>query len=280
MDKASIAIIGGGNMGTCLIGGLIANGYPKEKLWVADPAAEKLKQLQRSLGVHTTTDNKVAGMNADVIILAVKQKTLLTVTAELTQPVKMRKTLIISIVAGIRESSLQQWLGGDVAIVRCMPNIPALIGSGASALYANHYVTPGQHALAESILRTVGIIVWLENEKDMDAVTALSGCGPAYFFLVMEALQQAGEELGLSKEIARLLTLQTAFGASRMALESEASAAELRKRVTSPGGSTEQALRVFEEKNIHKIFKQALQAAKERAEELAKSFDSSAESKT
>lgn len=176
---------------------------------------------------------------------------------------------MISVAAGIREENLQTGLGGYVAIVRCMPNTPALIGAGATALYANSYVDAKQHQLAESILRAVGITLWLENENDMDAVTALSGSGPAYFFLVIEALQAAGEKLGLSSETARLLTLQTAFGAARMALESSHSAEKLRQQVTSPGGTTAAALNVLEKEKLRDIFMHALEAACLRSKELA-----------
>src|SRR5262249_8819999 len=156
---------------------------------------------------------------------------------------------------------LQTWLGGNQSIVRAMPNTPALIRCGATALFANALVTEDQRNLAESIMRAVSVVVWLENEKWLDTVTALSGSGPAYFFIMMEALQTAGEELGLSSEIARLLCLQTAFGAARMALESEKTVAELRQQVTSPGGTTERAIQVLEEGKMREIFKKALQAA-------------------
>jgi pyrroline-5-carboxylate reductase len=269
MHKSTIAIIGSGNMGASLVGGLIADNYPPNQIWVADLDEAKLKELKHRFGINITTDNHEAVKVAEVLIMAVKPQVLPTVIKDLHDTIQKHKPLILSVAAGIRESSLQQWLGGNVAIVRAMPNTPALIGCGASALFANKWVTSEQHNTAESILRSVGIVVWLEDENLMDVVTALSGSGPAYFFLFMEAMQQTAEKFGLPRSIARLLTLQTAFGASRMALESEESVTELKKRVTSPGGTTEQALRVFEEAGLHKIIEEAINAAKHRSETLA-----------
>jgi pyrroline-5-carboxylate reductase len=264
-----ITVIGAGNMGSSLVGGLIRHGHPSDKLWASDKSEEKLTHLHNTFHVHTTMDNVQASQSADVIIIAIKPALFASVAAELLTLVQTRKPLIISIAAGVRELTIQHWLGGKTAIVRAMPNTPALIGCGATALYANGYVTPTQHNIAESILRAAGIVVWLENELLMDAVTALSGSGPAYFFLMMESLQEAAEQLGLPTETARLLTLQTALGAARMAIESDTPLVELRRQVTSPGGTTEKAVSVLEENNIRDLFRKALQAAKLRSEELA-----------
>jgi len=270
MNTSTIAIIGAGNMGASLLAGLIATQFPPEQLWITDPDLEKLQLLKQQFNIHITTSNEEAIKAADVVILAIKPQILANVSQSITALIQMKQPLIISVAAGIREENLQHWLGGNAAIVRCMPNTPALIRAGATALYANHFVNKKQHELAESILRAVSTIVWLENENDMDAVTALSGSGPAYFFLVIEALQAAGEKLGLSNEAARLLTLQTAFGAARMALESNESAATLRQRVTSPGGTTEAAIKVLEKEKIRDIFTQAMEAACARAKSLGK----------
>ncbi len=272
MNSSTITLIGAGNMGTSLLAGLIANQFPPEQLWITDPESEKLAHLQQQFNIHTSTHNDEAIKNADVIILAVKPQVMHEVAKSISPLVQQNKPLIISVAAGIREENLQDWLGGDIAIVRCMPNTPALISAGATALFANAFVSAKQHELSESILRAVGIIVWLNNENEMDAVTALSGSGPAYFFLMIEALQAAGEKLGLSSDTARLLTLQTALGAARMALESNEPATELRRRVTSPGGTTEAAIRVLENENFHDIFLKALQAASGRSKELANLF--------
>jgi len=179
---------------------------------------------------------------------------------------------VVSIAAGIRISSLDAWLGGHVALVRSMPNTPSLVGSGAAGLYANALVSEQQKAVAESILRAVGLTLWVKDETQIDSVTALSGSGPAYFFLIIEALEAAGVKLGLPQESARLLAVQTAYGASKMALESPEDAATLRQRVTSPGGTTEKALQVLEEGKIRQLFEQALTAASQRSVELADMF--------
>jgi len=264
-----IAFIGAGNMGGSLIGGLIQNGHPADHIWATDPDKAKCKQLADTFHIHSTQNNAEAAKQADILIFAVKPQILKIVAEELASVIQERKPLVISIAAGVRESSLQNWLGGSIAIVRAMPNTPALIGAGASGLYANKHVSQEQHNLAESILRAVGIAVWVKSEEQMDVVTALSGSGPAYFFLIMEALQEAAEAFGLPSDTARLLALQTALGAGKMAIESAASPAELRLQVTSPGGTTESAVTALENHHIRDIFKSAVQAAKERSEELA-----------
>lgn len=269
MNKPTIAILGGGSMGSSLVGGLIKNNYPSDKLWLADPSEIKLSHLEHQFGIHTTTSNLKAIGTADIIIFAVKPQVLAQVAKEIKDITQLRQPLVISVAAGIREASLQTWLGGNIAIVRCMPNTPALIGCGASGLFANNLVSSVQHEMTADIMRAIGLIVWVEDEKLMDVVTAVSGSGPAYFLLFMEILQEVAEELGLPANIARMLTLQTALGSARMALESPESTTELRRRVTSPGGTTEQALNVFEKSDIRQIFSAALQAAHLRAEELA-----------
>jgi pyrroline-5-carboxylate reductase len=265
-----ITVIGAGNMGSSLIGGLIKDGHPCQKIWASDADEEKLSFLKQRFDVNTTVNNINAAQMADVIILAIKPQYFGAVVTELAKTLREHKPLIISIAAGIRTESIAHWLGAEQAIVRTMPNTPAMIGCGATALYANAHTTETQRNRAESILRAVGITVWLKEESMMDAVTALSGSGPAYFFLMMEALQEAGEQLGLPSETARLLTLQTALGSARMAIESATPLVDLRHHVTSPGGTTEKAVSVLEENNIKALFSKALQAAKLRSEELAR----------
>lgn len=269
MTLPCIAMIGAGHMGSSLIGGLISNGHPSHQLWATDPSSEKLDSLKTHFKIHTTQHNIEAIEAADIVVFAVKPQLFAEVAKELAERIQTRKSLVLSIAAGIREANIQQWLGGNISIVRTMPNMAAMIGCGATALFANHFVSPHQHSMAEAIMRAVGTVVWLKDENLMDAVTALSGSGPAYFFLIMEAMQAAAEELGLPIETARLLTLETALGAARMAIESGKSPAELRQSVTSPGGTTEKALLVLEENNIRSIFKDALYAAAERSKELA-----------
>jgi pyrroline-5-carboxylate reductase len=273
MNKPTITFIGAGNMTTSLVGGLIANGYDPQKIWVTNPSPEKLTQLKQRLGVQTTSDNVAGAQQADILVLTVKPQILQEVTKELAEVIQQRRPLIISVAAGVREKQIRHWLSDDkFMVVRCMPNIPALVNTGATALYANEFVAEPQKEAAESILRAVGITVWVRDEDQMDVATALSGCGPAYFFLVMEALQEGAEALGLDREAARLLTLQTALGAARMAMESEKSPAVLREQVVSRGGATEQALRVLEEGKLRELFKQALQAARQRAAEITQLF--------
>jgi pyrroline-5-carboxylate reductase len=268
MKTTHIAFIGGGNMARSLIGGLLADGCDPNTIRVSDPSPEQREVLRSRFGVPTGTDNSAVADRATVVVLAVKPQVLREVALQLTAPVQAGKPLVISIAAGVREPDLRRWLGGDVALVRSMPNTPALVGSGATALFANPHVSQAQRQLAESILRAVGMTVWVEDERLLDSVTALSGSGPAYFFLVMEALEQAGIKLGLSPAHARLLTLQTAFGAAKMALESTDSPATLRAGVTSPGGTTERALAVLREGELEALFSRALEAACQRAREL------------
>jgi pyrroline-5-carboxylate reductase len=262
----AITIIGAGNMGASLLGGLTSKQYPPKKITITDASAEKLNQIQKKFNVQTTTDNIKAIKTADIVIFAIKPNIFSKVALELSEVIQQKKPLVISIAAGITESSIQHWLGGGISIIRSMPNTPSLIGCGATALFANNYVTQNQRHSAESILNSVGITLWLDKEILINAATALSGSGPAYFFLIIEALQKAGETLGLSPSVARALTLQTAYGAARLALESEKNIVELRAAVTSPGGTTEQAINVLEKANIREIMTNTLLAAQKRAE--------------
>ncbi|OGT47048.1 MAG: pyrroline-5-carboxylate reductase [Gammaproteobacteria bacterium RIFCSPHIGHO2_12_FULL_41_20] len=270
MTTPTIAIIGTGNMGHCIINGLIANGHPYEKLWASDPSIEKLEQMQKKFRIMLTTDNKEAIRHADIVILAIKPQVFLDVLKEIRALLNTSHPLIISIAAGIKTTTIQRYLENHPAIVRCMPNVAAFISCGATGLYANPHVSTKQRDMAESIMRALGMIVWLEQESHMDIVTALSGSGPAYFFLIMECLQAAAERLGLESETAKLLTLQTALGAARMALESGESLHALRQQVTSPGGTTEKGVEVLQQAKIDQLFFAVLQAAKQRAEELEK----------
>ncbi len=268
MKKTSVAFIGGGNMARSLIGGLITDGWPPQQIWVSDPDAGQLNELIGRFGVNTTTDNNEAAAVASIVVLAVKPQKLQDVGRQLAGTLQRSNALIISVAAGVREPDLRAWLGGDVALVRTMPNTPALVGSGATALFANSRVSSTQQQLAESILRAVGITIWVTDEALLDAVTALSGSGPAYFFSVMEAMEEAGVNMGLSPNQARLLTLQTALGAAKMALESSEGPDALRVRVTSPGGTTERALAVLQQGNLKTLFSNALEAARQRSREL------------
>ena len=269
MKKARVTFIGGGNMADSLIGGLIKDGFSAEAITVSDPNKEKRQELSAKYLLNVTDVNQEAAVGSDVVVLAVKPQMVRGVALGIADAVADAAPLVISIAAGIQVDALAYWLGKDTAIVRTMPNTPALVGSGATALYANERVSSGQHDLAESIMRAVGLAIWIDDEDDMDAVTALSGSGPAYLFLVMEAMEAAGRDLGLSAESARLLTLQTALGAARIAMESDEDIANLRVRVTSPGGTTERALRILNEGDLKGLFNKALHGAHDRARELS-----------
>ncbi len=265
-----IAFIGGGNMATSIIGGLIKQGDINPQLiHVADPNKEQRLHLHNTFAVNTHEDGLSAIINADIVVLAVKPQVMKSVLAPLAITLKKQNSLLVSIAAGINTSSLQKWSACDT-VVRCMPNTPALIGLSATGLYATDAVSIEQRQATDSLLRAVGTTVWLKDEADIDTVTAVSGSGPAYFFLLIEAMIEAGKQMGLSEEAARLLTLQTATGASQLAQAADVDAAELRRRVTSPGGTTEQAILSFESSGFRAMVSTALNAAKNRAQELSK----------
>jgi len=267
MSHPRIAFIGAGNMAASLIGGLLAQGIPASHIRASDPGAEQRAKIAAEHGIALFADNAEAILDADVIVLATKPQVLKDVCLALA-PSLQDGQLLLSIAAGISCASLGNWLGAR-PIVRCMPNTPALLRQGVSGLYANAHVSPAQRALAEQLLSAVGIALWLENEQQIDAVTAVSGSGPAYFFLLIEAMTAAGEQLGLPKAIAAQLTLQTALGAAHMAVASDVDAAELRRRVTSPNGTTEAAIKTFQAGGFAELVEQALSAAAKRSAELA-----------
>lgn len=256
-------------MAGSLIRGLLANGISSDSILIADIDEEKLEKLHQECGVQVSTNQAITD-TADVIVLAVKPQVMKSVCTGIE--VGDRKPLFVSIAAGISLTSLQSWLHGDRAIVRCMPNTPALVGKGASGLFANDQTSEKQKTYASQIMNAVGTSVWVETESAIDAVTAVSGSGPAYFFLFMEAMQEAAADLGLNKEVAEQLSLQTALGAAELALQSGTDVAELRRQVTSPGGTTERALREFESGGLRELVRKAIAAARDRSEELARDF--------
>ncbi len=272
MIDTKIAFIGGGNMGSALVTGLIASGTARDNFVVADPDNAKRAQLQSRLAVPTTENNKDAVVASDIIVLAVKPQDLRAVATDLAPVVDRARHLVISLAAGVRTAALRAWFGAKTPIIRVMPNTPALVGGGTTALFATECVSAAQREAAESIMRAVGVTLWLDDERLMDAVTAVSGSGPAYFFLIMEVMEQAAVALGLSRQQARLLVVHTAFGAAKMALESVLDPAGLRVQVTSPGGTTERALQVFANAGLDRIFAKALEAAATRSEELARTW--------
>ncbi len=265
----TIAFIGAGNMATALIKGLLAKGYPCAKIWASDPDNKQLEKLKNDTNINVSNDNPAVIQQADVVVLAVKPQLITEVLQPLQKALNAKAVLLISIAAGISIKTLESLSSTKQAIVRCMPNTPALVEAGASALYANTCTNEDQQQQAQSILSAVGMVCWLQQESDIDTVTALSGSGPAYFFLFIEALQSAAIEQGLDPEIASKLALQTAFGAAKLALSGDGDVAELRRKVTSPGGTTEAALAQFKKDDFNNIVARAVAKAKARSEELA-----------
>ena len=269
VNKPKLAFIGGGNMAKSLVGGLLEKGFYSKNITVSDPLEKNLNQLSQRFGVNTTSDNSVAVRNADLVVLSIKPQIMQSVCKALVVSLKNMPP-IISIAAGIPLESLEKWLGKDTPIIRCMPNTPALVQTGAAGLFANSNVNQKQRDLAQEIFNAVGICCWLEKEDDIDLVTAVSGSGPAYFFLFMETMEKVAIDLGLSQEISRKLILQTALGAAKMATESDNNPAELREQVTSPHGTTEKAVDTFIQKDILGLFEKAIGNAVKRAKEMAK----------
>jgi len=269
MSNQTICFIGGGNMARSLIGGLIDDGVKPQFITVAEPDASRREELTNHFGVNVLADNVAAVNESDIVIFAVKPQVMKTAVLALAERLSEKKPLLISIAAGIPNSSLESWAGDDLAMIRAMPNTPALINAGITALFANSRVLPEQRDQVESIMCAVGKVVWVEDETLMDAVTAVSGSGPAYFFYFMEALEQAAIDEGLDGETARLLTLETALGAARLAIETTKSPLELRGQVTSPGGTTEAAIQILEHAGMSQILKLAVTAARKRSADLA-----------
>jgi pyrroline-5-carboxylate reductase len=268
-----ILFVGGGNMANALIGGLIAEGWPAAGIAAVDVAEQARHALSQRFGVTTHAQLPQSIPGDAVVLLAVKPQHLAEVARTLRQCLSGQ--LVVSIAAGIRTADLARWLGGHRRLVRVMPNTPALLRAGVSALYAAPSVDPTDRECAGSILAAVGPTLWVDREELMDAVTAVSGSGPAYVFYVMEALMQAARELGLDEAAARLLTLETFHGAALLARQGEEPPATLRARVTSKGGTTERALRVMEEQGVRgrivEAVKQAAQRSRELGDELGRS---------
>lgn len=271
--RDTIVFIGGGNMAASLIGGLRRAGHPASLLRVVEPDADRRAALTREHGLTAAAEADAETLNADVCVLAVKPQIMAEVARELAPLLPEPRPLVLSVAAGLSTRALAGWLGGGVPLVRGMPNTPALVGAGASALYAGPDVTDTQRASAQAILEAAGTAVWVDDEAALDAVTATSGSGPAYFFKFMEALQAGAEDLGLPPDAARALVLQTALGAARLALESGDDPATLRAKVTSPGGTTERALAVFAEGDLDGLVHRAMTAAAKRSRDLAAEFD-------
>ena len=260
-----ISFIGGGNMARALISGLLARNWAATDIHVVDPDSEKRLQLQRDFGISVSDQLPGAAM-ADIVVLAVKPQQLRDVAIFLGSLLKDQ--LVVSIAAGVRCNDLIRWLGNYGAVVRVMPNTPAQVQAGVSALYAAEGVSAEQQKQAETVMAAVGTTLWLESEQQMDAVTAISGSGPAYVFYFLEALQQAGENLGLTAGQARALAMQTFLGAAKLAAGSDHDFASLRIQVTSKGGTTERALNHMESAGVGPAIIEAVKAAAGRSREL------------
>ncbi len=264
----TIGFIGAGNMANSLIRGMLAMEFPPQQLFAADPDSTKLDLLQQECGIKTGPNSELAAQ-CDILVLAVKPQVMKSVCRGLAPLFDARTPLIVSIAAGITCEHLATWLGPNVPIIRCMPNTPSLVGAGATGLYALASVEEGQRELCQTLMNSVGKCVWVNTESDIDTVTAVSGSGPAYFFLFMEAMQESAIEMGLSEEVARVLTYQTALGAAQLALSSTSPTVDLRRNVTSPGGTTEKAIESFEAGGLRELVAKALVAAQQRSISLA-----------
>ena len=269
----SLAFIGGGNMARSLIGGLVARGTAPGSIRVAEPVADLRDGLRRDFGVAVFESGGEAVEGAGTWVFAVKPQVMRRVCASLAPQAQAAAPLVVSIAAGITATQLDAWLGGGLPVVRTMPNTPALLGAGVSGLYANARVDGAQRETAQALLSSAGATVWIDDEALMDAVTAVSGSGPAYVFLLAEAMQAAGEREGLPAGVATTLTLHTILGAARMLTEGDADAAELRRRVTSPGGTTQAAIETFEAGAFRKLVARAIAAAAERGRALSRAND-------
>ncbi|CAO3659756.1 unnamed protein product [Umbelopsis ramanniana] len=272
---STIAFIGGGNMAEAIIGGLVSSGHPSSSISFSDLAQERRDYMKSKYpSIKSSADNLDVVADAEVVILAVKPQVLHNVVNGIAPALQTGKPLVISIVAGIAAADINRWIGGgESAIVRCMPNTPALVGEGAAGLYATPAVTEAQMGLAEKIVNAISKqTIWVDSESQIDTVTAISGSGPAYFFLIMEAMENAGVEAGLSKEDAKALTIQTCLGAAKIAQNSDEELATLRRKVTSPKGTTEAAINAMEDGKIRNVMASAVQAAQKRSQELAELF--------
>ena len=267
-----IAFVGGGNMARSIIGGLMEAGHPADTIAVGEPNEDARARLAELGPLVLPASNEEVVGGAALVVLAVKPQVMEQVARPLAEAVQASGSVVMSIAAGITCAQLERWLG-PVPVVRCMPNTPALLGVGAAGLYATPKVDAAGRALAESVMEAVGTATWVDEERQVDAVTAASGSGPAYYFLLMEKMVAAGTELGLPESTARALVLQTALGAARMAVESGVAPAELRRQVTSPGGTTAAALEAFEAGGFGELVSRAMHDAAARADALARELD-------
>lgn len=273
LQEQKICFIGAGNMANAIIGGLVKKGFPAKQITASAPSASNLAQLESAWGVNIADDNQRAAAEADIVVLSVKPQVLKSVCEDLSSALAHRP-LVISIAAGIGLESIAAWLGQDLPIVRCMPNTPSQVLKGASGLFANKHVNDAQQLATTDLFSAIGLVEWVDDEFKMHSVTALSGSGPAYIFLVIEAMEAAAVKQGIPAETARKLAAQTVAGAAEMVLKSDVSPAQLKRNVMSPGGTTERAIQSFESADLVAIFEQAMNAAAERSVTLSNELSS------
>lgn len=270
-ELPQLLLIGGGNMGRALIGGLLRNGWEAGRIAVADPAPQSHQALSEEFGLERRFyENSVAydEMRPEALLFAVKPGQMPTTATDLAPWMVAERPLLMTLAAGVRADDLARWTGGHCPVVRVMPNTPALVGAGMSVLYARDEASKAQRELAERIMQSVGQTLWVDDEDLMDAATAVSGSGPAYFFAFMQAMIESARAMGLDEPQARMLVLETARGAQQLACGSEESLQALCRQVTSKGGTTEAALEVMESGDLRGIVAKALEAARRRAREL------------
>jgi pyrroline-5-carboxylate reductase len=273
INDIRIRFVGAGNMAASLMGGLINKGITASQMSASDPGQNQRDYIEKQFQILTYSDNNAHFGMPDMVIIAVKPQIMKQVLEDVAPSIRHTSPLVVSVAAGITTDQIAQWIQADLSIVRTMPNTPALIGQGAIGMFANAAVTQEQQQLTEQVMDAVGTSIWVTEEANIDAVTALSGSGPAYFFMFMEYLQQAGQKLGLSEANAALLAKKTAIGSALLAERSPESLQQLKDRVTSPNGTTAAALDSFAENHIQDIIEQALTAANDRSVELSKEFD-------
>ncbi|PXX88949.1 pyrroline-5-carboxylate reductase [Marinobacter vulgaris] len=266
----TISFIGAGNMASAIIGGMLDSGFQAADIWVSAPDDNHLQSIRKQFGVSVTTDNRYCAEQADMVVLAVKPQVMADVCRDIAPVVQNTRPLMVSIAAGLEAATLDEWLGGGLPLVRVMPNTPSLVGKGAAGLYANDQVKDKQKTMVESVFSSIGSALWVDEESLLHAVTALSGSGPAYFFLMLEALEEAATDAGIAGETARALAIQTMAGAAEMAGRSEHDPGQLKRNVMSPGGTTEQAIQTFEEGGLRDLVKKAYSAAYKRSGEMSK----------
>ena len=268
----TISFIGAGNMASAIIGGMLDSGFKGADIWVSAPDDSHLQSIRKRFGVSVTTDNRYCAQQADIVILAVKPQVMADVCRDIAPVVQNTRPLMVSIAAGLEAGTLDEWLGGGLPLVRVMPNTPSLVGKGAAGLFANDQVSDKQKQSVEAVFSSIGSALWVAEENLLHAVTALSGSGPAYFFLMLEALEEAATEAGIEAETARKLAIQTMAGAAEMAGRSEHDPAQLKRNVMSPGGTTERAIHTFEDGGLRELVKKAYTAAFSRSEDMAKAL--------